>query len=333
MKGKKVLASVLSVSVLSIYPLIGSFAKPIQNPALPTDEVLPISVPVNQASYLSFSGTVKEIEARRPAGMEGLKYVFVENEEGQEAYFVISPDTYILNEEELEVGAKITGFYDASKPMLMIYPPQYPVEVIAVNQDDNIKLDVFDQDLVSADGMLKLNISAETEIVAQDGTTYEEELSNKKLVVLFGSSTKSIPAQTNPIKVIVLQEDNDENSDGNLETPGKPFDDSETKHLGLIVNGKKIQAPNAYLNSQGTAMVPLRPIAESLNLKITWNKDLEQVTVDNNIILTIGQDAYIGSDSKVISLGTSPELKNGTTFVPLNFFSEVLREAAVSIER
>ena len=64
----------------------------------------------------------------------------------------------ILNEEELEVGAKITGFYDASKPA-MIYPPQYPVEVIAVNQDDNIKLDVFDQDLVSADGMLKLNIS------------------------------------------------------------------------------------------------------------------------------------------------------------------------------
>ena len=62
MKGKKVLASVLSVSVLSIYPLIGSFAKPIQNPALPTDEVLPISVPVNQASYLSFSGTVKRLK-------------------------------------------------------------------------------------------------------------------------------------------------------------------------------------------------------------------------------------------------------------------------------
>ena len=68
------------------------------------------------------------------------------------------------------------------------------------------------------------------------------------------------------------------------------LDDSETKHLGLIVNGKK-QAPNAYLNSQGKHG-SLRPIAESLNLKINWNKDLEQVTVDNNIILTIGQDGY-----------------------------------------
>lgn len=330
MRGKKFLASVLSISVLSLYPIIDAYANPIESTELLRDEIMPISIPANQVSYLSFSGTVKEIEATQLAESSmNRRNILVENAEGQVAYFVITEDTYILDEEELKVGAKVTGFYDGTKPMIMIYPPQYPVEVVAVNQEDNIKVDIFNQDLVSADGMLKLNVSAEAEIVSHDGTLYQGELGDQKLVVLFGASTKSIPAQTNPTKVIVLPEDSSES----IEKPGSPLGGMEAEHLGLIVNGRKIQAPSAYVSDKGTPMVPLRAIAESLNLKVTWNKDLEQVVVDNNVILTIGQDAYIASDSKTISLGACPELKNGTTFVPLNFFSEVLKEATVSLGR
>lgn len=327
MKTKKILASFLSVSVLAAYPLFGAAASPIRELKPITDEVNPISTPLEQASYFAFSGTVKEIEGTQPGGLRDCKYVFVENAEGQEAYFVISSNTFIINEEELKVGSEVTGFYDANKPMLMIYPPQYPVDVVAVNVEKNVKFDIFDEELISSDRSLKLNISSETEIVTQDGTAYKGDLALQKLVVLFGASTKSIPAQTNPTKIIVLQEA----CSGNGKDAPLPVEKIEPRNFEIVVSNKKIQAPNTYLDISGTLMVPLRAVAESLGLKITWNNDLHQVTVGENIILTIGQSKYISPNSTANSLEKAPELKDGTTFVPVSLFSETITECNVSI--
>lgn len=327
MKTKKILASFLSVLVLAAYPLFGAATSPIRELKPITDEAVPISAPLEQASYFAFSGTVKEIEGTQPGRLRDGKYVFVENEEGQEAYFVISNNTFIINEEELKVGSKITGFYDANKPMIMIYPPQYPVDVVAVNVEENIKVDIFDSELISSDKSLKLNISSETEIVTQDGAAYKGDLAEQKLVVLFGASTKSIPARTNPTKIIVLQEA----GSGNDKDAPLPVEKVKLRELKILVDNKLIQAPNSYYASNGTLMVPLRAIAESLGLKVTWNKDLQQVTVGENIILTIGQGEYISPKSTVNNLEKTPELKDGKTFVPVSLFSETITECNVSI--
>jgi hypothetical protein len=78
--------------------------------------------------------------------------------------------------------------------------------MLRLKRDQIVKYDVFDKDLISSDKSLKLNISDKTEIISQDGKAFEGELANRKLVVLYGVSSKSIPAQTNPSKVIVLFE-------------------------------------------------------------------------------------------------------------------------------
>ena len=66
------------------------------------------------------------------------KFVSVENEEGMPANFIISAGTYIVDNAEIEVGAVITGFFKADAPEIMIYPPQYGVDVVVVEKKANM---------------------------------------------------------------------------------------------------------------------------------------------------------------------------------------------------
>lgn len=262
----------------------------------------------DQQSYFgSFTGKVKNITDIE--GMKGSKFVLVENDQGVEANLRISSSTYIVNNANIVVGSVVTGFYDANAPMIMIYPAQYNTEVLMVdNKEQNIKVDLFNKDLVSSDNSLKLNITADTEIVLQDGKAFEGDLANRKLVVLYGVSTRSIPAQTNPSKVVVLFEKA-----------------AAVSTLDIVVNNKKIDAPAAYTNEQGTVMVPLRAIGEALGYDVVWDGNTQSVMLGKGISLTIGKDSYHYMKTAPIQLGTAPEVVDERTFVPLNFFQEVAK--------
>lgn len=169
---------------------------------------------IGNAFYNSFTGTVKELTE----GTEGSTVALVEDKNGSQANFIISKGTYIIDKIKIEIGTQITGFYEAGKPMIMIYPPQYNVEIIApVIEGKNIKADKFDKDLLSYDKALKLNISEDTEIVWENGTAInwfkkptaeelEKVLTNRKLIAFYDFTTKSLPAQTTPYKLIVLSQ-------------------------------------------------------------------------------------------------------------------------------
>lgn len=260
--------------------------------------------------YKAFTGVVKEIKDRE--NNEGSKMIFTESEDGAPAYVIIGHDTYILETAEIKIGDTISAYYDVRKPMIMIYPPQYAAEVVVVESPDrNVKFDIFDENLTSSDNQLKLNISDETEIVFYDGTPYEGELAGKRLVVIYTTSTKSIPAQTTPEKVIVLP-DKIEDMAG--------YDVSSAE---IIVEDKKIEAAPAY-EKEGTVMVPLRAIAEALGYEILWHNETQSVSLGQDIQLTIGKNEYI-ADEDIIKLERAPELCNEKTFVPLSFFRKVVK--------
>lgn len=119
--------------------------------------------------------------------------------------FVISPETYFVNHEMIEVGDKITGFFNANAPVPLIYPPQYSALVIAKYTDNqNVTVDFFNNQLLSSDGNLKLNIAPSTAITLRNDQPFKKYPRNKYLIVIYGPTTKSIPAQTTPYKIIVL---------------------------------------------------------------------------------------------------------------------------------
>lgn len=317
MEFKKFIAGFLSATIITCSS--GTALAVYRDEVIPPEEmveIMPIKAELEeqvQIRYGSFTGTVKEIKNHEM--IEGAKFISLENEEGEPANVIISEDTYVLdNNADIEVGSTITAYYDATKPMIMIYPPQYSAEVVVVEREDkNVKFDIFDEDLVSMDGSLKLNVSDETEIYMQDGTVYEGELANKKLVVVYDVVMESYPARTTPERIIVLAE----------KAEDMPLFD--VSKMEIVVNDKVIEAPAAYTNDQGTVMVPLRAIAKALGYEVTWHNDTRTVTLGDDITLTIGKDSYIRGSEAPISLGTAPELKGDKTFVPMSFFREVIQ--------
>jgi hypothetical protein len=317
MKLKKVLAGVLTVTILSTSAatvFAGSEDLTNINVVAPINKIIPINSKLNeekQAYFGFFTGKVKEITNFE--GVEGKKIALIENKDGDIANIIISKDTYILDNVEVAVGSEISGYYKANAPMLMIYPAQYNAEVVVVNNENqNVKVDIFDKDLVSTDNSLKLNISDAVEIVLQDGTAFEGELVNRKLVVVYDVTTRSIPAQTKPSKIVVL-----------FEKADPVVGDVST--MDIVVNNKKIEAIAAYMNEKGAVMVPLRAIAETLGFDVIWNNEEQSVMLGKNISLKVGEDHYIYMKTAPIQLGNAPEIKEGKTYVPLNFFREVTR--------
>ena len=99
----------------------------------------------------------------------------------------------------------VTGFYDANAPVPMIFPPQFRAIVMARDtQYQNVKVDYFNNQLVSSDNNLKLNIAPWTQIVLENGQAFTRNPANRNLIVVYGATTKSIPAQTTPYKIIVM---------------------------------------------------------------------------------------------------------------------------------
>jgi hypothetical protein len=86
----------------------------------------------------------------------------------------------------------------------MIFPPQYRALIIAKDSNvRSVKVDYFDNDLVSSDGQLKLNITDKTKIVLRNGQAFSKSPANRNLIVIYDVSTKSIPAQTTPSEIII----------------------------------------------------------------------------------------------------------------------------------
>lgn len=119
--------------------------------------------------------------------------------------FIIGPNTYFLNNIQVQVGDRVTFFIPANDPAPLIYPPSYYAKVASLNKDDQIvKVDYFNQQLISSDQMLQINIGSDTKIISQNGQRFNGSLANRNLVVVYRQATKSLPAITTPIEIVVL---------------------------------------------------------------------------------------------------------------------------------
>ncbi|MBY0099625.1 hypothetical protein [Mesobacillus maritimus] len=158
-------------------------------------------------NFYSFQGTVTMIDDFN-IGQNGegcYKFITVENGMGSVVNFVVTPNTYFVDHVIVSVGDTVTGYYDGDAPVPLIYPPQYRALIMVKEQPtQNVKVDFFNTQLVSRDGQLKLNLSPYTQILLTNGQPFTRNPANRDLIVIYGPSTKSIPAQTTPYRIIVL---------------------------------------------------------------------------------------------------------------------------------
>ncbi|WP_280771638.1 hypothetical protein [Salipaludibacillus daqingensis] len=132
------------------------------------------------------------------------KLITVEDGSGGVVHFVVAPNTYFVDQAVVEIGDRITGYYDRNAPVPFIYPPQYRALVMVKEiPAQNVKVDFFNSQLLSSDGMLQLNLTPYTLIMLTNGQPFTGNPTNRNLIVIYGPSTRSIPAQTAPYRIIV----------------------------------------------------------------------------------------------------------------------------------
>ena len=189
---------------------------PTELPApVPTDDP-EMEPPLEMPSYIANQVTVLSLQdnmfetTKNPDEPENREYI---------VNYTIMDDTLIFDQtgnklslEDVKEGSLLDVYTGAYTPAPMIMPPQYQANIIIVLDSEAEEAgftcaDTFllvDGMLTGAGNTLALNLTEDVEIVDRDGNPTQEELANKDLLVFYGASTRSIPAQTSPTKIVIL---------------------------------------------------------------------------------------------------------------------------------
>jgi len=281
-------------------------------------EIVPVGEPVEEErlvlEYNSFRGTVKEIYSG-----DGYYSMLVENDAEEEPLdrmvFTLTDDVVLVNgktmdfakRDDIKEGTKVWIYYHKDTPILESYPARAKCDVVAIMEGEelpSVEVYKFDENLVSTDGVLKIYIEDKTKIVDDKGNTLtKDDVKGKHAVVFYYFAALSFPAQTSPEKVIVFASDD------------------ITQMDKVNVNGEEIRLNSLMYKKNDTLMVPLRQVAEALGYEVTWNGKSSSIEVKKDLYvfqLKIGENEYKISEEPVL-LGTAPEIKASTTYVPLDF--------------
>jgi len=162
--------------------------------------------------YFSVTGNVVSVEK-----IEGLIHVTIDDTDGNPAVLVLGEETVFPFSDEIKEGDEVTGWYQTDRPMIMIWPPQYNISVLAAGAPEgaNIRVDRFhawvdntEGFLLSQDEMFAFRTDENTEIILANGDSFPaDEIEGRRIVVIYGISTRSIPEMATADKLIVLYED------------------------------------------------------------------------------------------------------------------------------
>lgn len=249
-----------------------------------------------QAAYVTYTGTVLEKEE----GQDGAWRVTIGNEEGPTLVANLMPGVQVFDAgapeesksvEDVGKGMEVTFILPSLSPMTMSLPPQSSsVEAVVLHSaDGSFTVGKFDENLVCEEAMLQLNLSEETPISSITGNkkVYSaEDVKNSEALVFYTITTRSIPAQTTPSKVVILAE---------AEDAAQPQVTAETKSVTE-------EAVATY--------VPMRTIAEeagftvewvSNDAPVTWNKDglVLEFLQGSNVIRVNGEAITLDLDTKL----------------------------------
>lgn len=144
----------------------------------------------------------------------GIIEALSEKDDSKKAIFRITATTPLMTKDGVQVGVsaipvkgRIIAFVDSQTPLPMISPPQVEPMLVIFDQYDKkgeVVVAAFDKSLYNEALKLKLHVKDSTEIIDLQGKSVSKEaLVGHILVVFYSATTRSIPAQTNPTKIIV----------------------------------------------------------------------------------------------------------------------------------
>lgn len=164
--------------------------------------------PMQRGTFASITGTIVDIVPARMGSRrsEGcMSFVTVEDMDGSTVNFVVTPSTFVVDWETLSSGMTVTFWYRTDVPVPLIYPPQY--NAVAAAQEQNgrfVDVSFYNASLVNEAQTLQLNIDGSVNVRTPNNQFFQGSPANRNLVVVYTTSTRSIPAQTTPQQIVVL---------------------------------------------------------------------------------------------------------------------------------
>lgn len=118
------------------------------------------------------------------------------------------------------------------------------------------------------------------------------------------------------------------NEDGSIRRveSGSSTSPSKTPGVTVFINGVEQNYSQPPIIDNGSTLVPLRGIFESLGATVNWNQKQKLVTAtrgDTHISLKIGSKSPT-VNGNVVPINVPGKIVNGATLVPLRFVSEAL---------
>ena len=155
-----------------------------------------------QLKLYSITGTIRQIRPSENSCCE--QQISLVSTSGA-ATIIVKPSTLVAGNIRLVPGMTVTVFYDADAPTPLIFPPRYDAVIIArKNAREEIYAGYFDSQLISENNDLQLNINRTTNIVTANGQRFTCSPGNHLLIIFYQTTTRSIPPQTTPRKIIVV---------------------------------------------------------------------------------------------------------------------------------
>ena len=240
---------------------------------------------------------------------------------------------YKTSIEAIETGASLKVI--ASNAMTMSIPPQSYAYVVMM-ADENGAFPIYaevksvetdeDSNLVfpSKDGKYNIVYGAELTEVAPFATrnivTASDIKEGSRILVYSDIMTMSLPAVVPADKIVILPEITEE-----LEVPSN-----------VTVNGEEVDTLDAQkvFEKDGMWLLPVRAICEKVGLEVKWDSDLNSIsvgTIPMGVTFNLGENSYTKARMMPQTLSSAPICENERTYVPVDFFTEIL-DAQISIE-
>lgn len=150
----------------------------------------------------------------------------------------------------------------------------------------------------------------------------------------FALDYQKLKAGTNKLEIVVFDSENRQAGSKTISfTKGAKVGNIGERQVKMYIEdrnfytskgkGELLGAP--YVKEKRT-MVPLRFVSETLGATVNWNSQQQKITITNKnrtIVLHKGSKSVLLNGKKHL-VEAAPEIRGGTTFVPLRFISEHL---------
>ena len=271
--------------------------------AAETTETVADTAAEETVGYSTLKGTITAVTVNE----DSTARITFQSEERGEIIFNEASDCMVIIDgavktlADLKEGMTATIVMDDFAPMTMSLPPQTSGAIAIVVDGETPTTTVvekFNDELVGGD--VKLIIDETVQILDIRGTRQiltADDIKGHKAIVVYGASTKSIPAQTTPYLVVILD---------NAEETTEATDTTKTTET-------------RDADETADTVLPLRATLEEMGYTIEWTSNDAPIVItkdDVNLSVSIDSDTVVVDGDMAYQLSSDVTIVDGVTYIP-----------------